>query len=341
MASPASVQFIETALCSTGPFALSYTDPNQKLVIRNHLLSLLQDHPTLTPSFDTFTHNDGTVMNLLYAAGELGVSNGGPPIPITIWLHENYPFVPPIVFVDSSNSPIHSHHPFTDPYGATTTPYMQTWQHPRCNLSKLVHNLIKLFSHDHPFSPSSSVHNGLSHPFLVSKMEALDRLAGSLHYDISTLKATTEEETKELLELQVELVKRVGIANGMVSGLEREKLRLKERAAELAEQSDMVMNWLRVHDRQAWVAAVGDEIENAFEITHADDDDGVDSKLVLDCLAADKAIEDLMYALDEAVERGVVSFQEYIRQVRGLGREQFYKKAMLLKLRGSAPSFIA
>lgn len=172
-------------------------------------------------------------------------------------------------------------------------------------------------------------------------MEALDRLVGSLHYDISRLKAKTEEETEGLATLQVKLVKRVGIANGIVGGLEREKLRLKERVAELAEESDMVMNWLRVHDRQAWVAGIGDDIENAFEIAHVDGEDGVDSKLVLDCLAADKAIEDLMYALDEAVERGAVSFQVYIRQVRVLAREQFYKKAMLLKSRGSAPCFIA
>lgn len=159
-------------------------------------------------------------------------------------------------------------------------------------------------------------------------MEALDRLAGSLHYDVATLKAEAEEETEQLSKMQVEMVGRVEIANGMVSELELEELMLKERVKELAVEADVVMSWLRVHDREAWFAATGDEVENAFEITHGDGEVD-DSKTVVDCLAADKAIEDLMYALDEAVERGVVSFQAYIRQVRVLAREQFYHRAML------------
>lgn len=162
-------------------------------------------------------------------------------------------------------------------------------------------------------------------------MEALDRLAGSLYYDMATLTAEAEEQTEQLSKMQAEMVSRAEIANGMVSELEREKLMLTERVKELAVEADVVMNWLRVHDREAWSAATGDEVENAFEITHGDGGVG-DSKTVVDCLAADKATEDLMYALDEAVERGVVSFQAYIRQVRVLAREQFYHRAILTKL---------
>ncbi|KAH7517285.1 hypothetical protein FEM48_Zijuj09G0047300 [Ziziphus jujuba var. spinosa] len=332
MGSSTSVQFVETALSrTTGPFALSYTDPNQKWLIRKHLLSLLQEYPAFSPSFGTFTHNDGTAVNLFYASGELHISNGRPPIPLIIWLHENYPFMPPMVFVSpNSTYPIHPRHPFVDPCGATASPYLQTWIHPGCNLSKLVHNLIRLFSQDHPFlsSSSSSSVRGFSHPSLASKREALDHLVGSLHYDIGALTAKTMEEIERLSKFKVEMVKRVDSTRRIIDGLDHEKLILKGRVSELVEEADMVLNWLKVNDREIWVAKIGDEIENAFEAV------GDDSNEVLDCLAADKAIEDSIYALDKAVEQGVVSSSDYIRQVRVLAREQFKNNATLLKLRG-------
>ena len=72
----------------------------------------------------------------------------------------------------------------------------------------------------------------------------------------------------------------------------------------------------------------GDEIEKAFETVEPE------WEPVLDCLASDKAIEDTIYAMDKAIEMGVVSFEAYIKQVRILAREQFYHRALLVKLRG-------
>ncbi|KAK3193658.1 hypothetical protein Dsin_024968 [Dipteronia sinensis] len=216
MAPPcSSIQFLDTALSCTSPFALSYTDLNQKWVIRKHLISLVQDHPDFTLSTDTFNHNDGSTVNLLNASGYLRVSKITPPIHVTIWLHENYPHMPPIVFINTSSNTlnqIHQNHPFVDQCGLTTSPYLQTWLHPGCNLCNLVHNLIKIFSHDHPFSYSSSVSTtSFTHPSLVSKREALDRLLGMLHYDKAALQAKAEEDIEGLSILQVELEKRAGV----------------------------------------------------------------------------------------------------------------------------------
>lgn len=160
-------------------------------------------------------------------------------------------------------------------------------------------------------------------------MEALDRLAGSLRYDLGTLKAKTAEEIERLSQFQEEMAKRVDSTRRIIYGLECEKVSLKGRVSELVEEADVVLNWLKVNDREIWIAKIGDEIENAFEAA------GDDSDAVLDCLAADKATEDLIYALDKAVEQEVVSFGVYIRQVRVLAREQFCHRAMLLKLRDS------
>uniref|UniRef100_A0A2N9G6G3 UEV domain-containing protein n=1 Tax=Fagus sylvatica TaxID=28930 RepID=A0A2N9G6G3_FAGSY len=299
-----SIQFIDSALSCTGtPFALSYSDPDQKWLIRKHLFSLLQDYPTLNPAIDTFNHNDGTTVNLLNAEGYLFVSHSLPLIALTIWIHENYPHMAPLVFVSPNPmSKIHPNHPFVDSSGATTTPYLQTWLHPGCNLRDLVHNLVKLFAIDHPLclaSPSSS----FTHPSLVTKREALDRLTGAIHYDIVALQAKTEEEIEELSNLQGKMVERVDIATSIILGLDHERLAIIGKVKELTEEADVIMNWLRVNDPKTAVAiAGGEDDDDAFEAVDEE------SNLVLDSLAADVAIEDLIYALDKAVQLGVVDF---------------------------------
>ena len=323
MVTPSSIQFIYSALSCTTSLALSYSDPEQKWIIQKHLTSLLQDYPTLNPSIDTFNHNDGTTVNLLNANGYLFVSHSSPPIAITIWLHEDYPYVAPIVFVTPNPmSKIHPNHPFLDPSGATKSAYLLTWQHPKCNLTGLVHNLVKLFAIDHPlFCASTS--SSFTHPSDVSKMEALDRITGAIHYDIVALTAKNEEEIEELSNLQAVMNKRVDIARSIFFELDHERSTLKGKVKELTEEADVLMNWLRVHEPKAAVATADgedDDIDDAFEAV------GKVSNLMLDSLAADGAIEDLIYALDKAVELGVVSFDVYIRQVRKLARDQFFHR---------------
>ncbi|XP_065864332.1 protein ELC [Euphorbia lathyris] len=328
MALSSSILFIDTALSCTSPYALSYPQPKQKWLIRKHLLSLIQDHPTLSPSTDKFTHNDGTTVNLLYTSGDLRVSTHTPPIPLTIWLHENYPYMPPLVFVSpNSTSPIHKDHPFVDLSGSTSVPYLQTWTFPRCNLTKLVHNLVRIFRHDHPLiipNSSSPADSDFTHPSLVSKMEAIDRLAGMLHYDILALKAKIGEEVEELTELKGELRKRDAITRCLMIDLERERLGLKDRVMKLRDEGDLVMNWVKVNGLNLEEEGLEGEDE--------------ESKMVIECVAADRAIEDLMYEMEKGLEGEVMGFDEYIKQVRILGREQFIHRAMLLKLRG--PHFL-
>ncbi|KAJ9187639.1 hypothetical protein P3X46_003068 [Hevea brasiliensis] len=156
-------------------------------------------------------------------------------------------------------------------------------------------------------------------------MEALDRLSGMLHYDMMAFLAKNEEEVENLSKLQEELIKRDTIIRNMISSLEQERSSLKDNVTKLTDEADVVMNWLRVNDANS-VAVGGDEMEEAFEA--ADEE----SKLKIECLSGDRAIEDLIYALDKAVEEGTVPFDAYIKQVRALAREQFYSRAMLVEL---------
>ncbi|XP_022727873.1 protein ELC-like [Durio zibethinus] len=328
MASPAPKEFIQAALFASSPYDLSYSDSKQKWIILRHLLSLLQEYPGFRPSTGRFTHNDGTEVNLLCASGCVHVSNSTPPIPLTIWLHENYPQKAPLVFVSlDPTTPIHRHHPFVDASGATSPPYVLTWKHPPCNLSDLLHNLVRLFSHDHPFSYLPSTTSFFTDPSLVSRKEALDRLVGILHYDMVALRTSTFEEIEELSLLQEELKSRDRFTRSMISEMERERSNLRERSNNWAEETDRLVNWLRVNDRRPIMALdAGDvEIEDAFEIDEK-------SRMRLECTAADLAIEDVLYKLDKALEQEALSFDSYIKQVRSLAREQFFHRASEMKL---------
>ncbi|KAJ8899482.1 hypothetical protein K2173_018456 [Erythroxylum novogranatense] len=328
MAPTFATHFIDTALSRTGFSALSYPDPKQKWLIRKHLLSLIQDHPNFTPSTDTFFHNDGTIVNLLYVNGDLHISNHTPLITLTIWLHENYPYKAPLVYASSNSmSPIHECHPFVDASsGVVTSPYLQTWLFPKRNLSELVHNLVKIFSHDHPFAYLPSAN--FTHPSLASRMEALDRLSGMLHYDMMVLQAKHEEEMEQLSKLNEEMVKRDDIITAMIIGLDHENMNLKERVMALTNEADVLVNWLRVNNSKPELSRCRDERENVFQ--GADDE----SKMEIDCLATERGIEDVIDALYEALEQGVVSIDVYLKQLRPLAREQFLNRALLLKLRG-------
>jgi ESCRT-I complex subunit TSG101 len=53
---------------------------------------------------------------------------------------------------------------------------------------------------------------------------------------------------------------------------------------------------------------------------------------MLDCSAADRALEDAIYALDRGVQEGSVPFDGYLRSVRALAREQFFQRVLYTKV---------
>ncbi|KAE8701436.1 putative interferon-induced guanylate-binding protein [Hibiscus syriacus] len=343
MAPPSPKEIIEAALFAAGPYALSYSDSKQKWLILRHLLSLLQEFPGFEPSTGWYMQNDGTEVNLLRATGFIHVSDDSsstPPVPLVIWLHENYPQRAPLVFVSiDPETPIHRHHPFVDnTSGEASSPYLITWKHPSCDLTGLLRNLVHLFSIDHPFSytPTPAITTttkktkSLAHPSLVSHKEALDRLVGMLHYDMVALQASTCDEIENLSLLQEELKRRDSFTTAMIDEMDEERKRLKERADDWADEKDRLVNWLRVNDGRAIMGLdAGDVgVEDAFEMDEM-------SRARLETSAADLAIEDVLYKLDKALELEALSFDSYIKLVRSLAREQFFHKHKEMELNES------
>lgn len=319
-------RFVEDALFCSDPFALSYSDPDQKWIIREHLVSLLLDFPSLEPSVAVFTHNDGTDVRLLYAAGDLLVSAHAPSVPLTVWVHELYPHVAPIVYINVADSPlpICENYPFADcASGAAASAYVANWHFAKSSLSGLVRSLTKLFRHNHPFHSGGGSDDRLAHPSFASRMEATDRLASSICHDAAAIMARTGEEIESLAAVQAKLKERSETAAVMVSELERERSCLKSRSDAVYSEADRLLNWLKVHAAANSSCAA---VDDAFEA--ADDR----SEAAMELLAADSAAEDVMYKLDGALLAGAVQFDVYLKQVRILAREQFILRAKMDKI---------
>ncbi|KAI3936145.1 hypothetical protein MKX01_021425 [Papaver californicum] len=289
---------------------LSFEEANFKYIIREHIICLLQEYEHLVPSVDIFTYNDGTTANLVNVSGFLQVSER---LPLTIWIHQNYPYSPPSVFLPQTHG---LHHPFVDSTGVATSKYLASWTYPRSNLLELVRNLVHLIAnHQALFSTPELPFTNSSDP---RKLEILEHLVAMLQSDVVALQTKTEEEIEALSGLQAELVDRGHIATSIVLGVENERHSLKQMVLEMTEEADMMMQWLRICDPKSI------KIEAAFEV------EDMESKKVLESLAGEEAIEDVVYALDKAMVEGVISLGDYLKQVRILSREQFFYKAMLV-----------
>ncbi|KAF3581593.1 protein ELC-like [Brassica napus] len=317
--SSSPLKFIEKALLATGPFALSYTDPDQKWVIRKHLTSFLQDFSNFDLSTDTFNHNNGTTVQLFRLDGSLRTPQQSTAVQLTIWVHENYPLTPPLVFVipPDSMTPVRTNHPFVSSSGYTNSNYIETWEYPPCNLLNFVRNLRRVLANDHPFVQTDSIPTKTRS---VSRPEALDRLVTSLHYDVLAIMSISEEEIESLWRLQKEVKQRSESVRTIISDLETERETLKENVLKLEEDTDVLAIWVERNYPKLMKATSKDVgVEEMFEMEE-------EKKLLVESLAADKAIEDVLCNLEEASRRGEMEIGSYLKHVRVLAREQFFSR---------------
>ncbi|KAF9589168.1 hypothetical protein IFM89_019484 [Coptis chinensis] len=147
-----TLQFLSNVLCQRGPSSLPYTE-DAKWLIRQHLVSLTETHPSLQPKTATYNHNDGTTVNLLQVDGTIPMVYQSVTynIPIIIWLMETYPRSSPCVYVAPTRDMIIKRpHPHVNPSGIVSIPYLHNWVYPSSNLVDMVRNLSHLFGREPP-----------------------------------------------------------------------------------------------------------------------------------------------------------------------------------------------
>uniref|UniRef100_A0A5B6ZJ68 Uncharacterized protein n=1 Tax=Davidia involucrata TaxID=16924 RepID=A0A5B6ZJ68_DAVIN len=381
-------QFLSSVLSQRGPSAVPYAE-DAKWLIRQHLVSLSDAFQSLQPKTATFTHNDGRTVNLLQADGTVPMlfQEVTYNIPIVIWLMESYPRHPPLVYVNPTRDMIIKRsHPYVNPSGMVSIPYLHNWVYPGSNLLDLARNLSHFFGRDPPlysqqrrpnpnpnFTPSSgnsmvssnSMSVGSSaaitrpvippraysqspygsgggrippspqrpqsateDPTEVFKRNAINKLVESLHSDIGAFRKTREAEMEGLFNAQAVLRQREEQLSKGLREMQDEKEGLEQQLQMVLMNTDVFEGWLR--ENEGKMVNMGNvDVDDAFEPCDAL------SKQMLECAGSDLAIEDVIYSLDKAVQEGSIPFDQYLRNVRSLSREQFFHRATSSKVRAA------
>lgn len=149
-----------------------------------------------------------------------------------------------------------------------------------------------------------------------------------VHGDMAGLRKTREAEMDGLVNAQMALRQRSEqLGKGLKEMLD-EKEGLEQQLQMVLMNSDVLEGWLRQNEGKAKGGVDGGvDVDDAFECVD------VLSKQMLECTASDLAIEDVVYSLDKAVQDGAIPFDQYLRTVRLLSREQFFHRATAAKVR--------
>lgn len=180
-----------------------------------------------------------------------------------------------------------------------------------------------------PYSTTTAASGGriMEDPGEVYKRNAVNKLVENLHSDIVKLRKTREAEMEGLFSAQGLLRQREEeLGKGLKEMLD-EKEGLEQQLQMVLMNSDVLDGWLMENEEKLGKLGGNVDVDQAFEPC-----DGL-SKQMLDCTASDLAIEDTIYALDKALQEATIPFDQYLRNVRMLSREQFFHRAMATKVR--------
>ncbi|KAI3731935.1 hypothetical protein L1987_63128 [Smallanthus sonchifolius] len=178
-----------------------------------------------------------------------------------------------------------------------------------------------------PSPPQRMGSGSFEDPAEVYKRNAINKLVENVHSDVMQLRKTREAEMEALFSAQAVLRRR---EEELSKGL-REMLDEKEG---LEQQLQMVL--MNTDVLEGWVSE--NEGKLGGDSSNFDADDAVVpsdslSKQMLECIASDLAIEDIVYALDKSVQDGSIPFDLYLKNIRLLSREQFFHRATSGKVR--------
>ncbi|KAA3478369.1 protein ELC-like [Gossypium australe] len=364
-------QFLSSVLSQRGPSALPYSE-DTKWLIRQQLLSLISNYPSLEPKTATFTHNDGRSVNLLQADGTIPMPFQGVTynIPIIIWLMESYPRYAPAVYVNPTRDMIIKRpHPHVSPSGLVSIPYLHNWIYPSSNLVDLVLHLSSAFSRDPPLysqrrpnpnpnpspSPNHSINSSMTstygqhppppgprvaataaaagyppspygrvqHPqhsqarptstddaAEAYKRNAMNKLVEMVHGDIIGMRKAREVEMEGMFSAQAALRRREEEINKGLKEMQDEKEGLEQQLQVVLMNTDVLDSWIR--DNEGKIKNLGKKNNN---------------------VDVDEAIHCVDVLSKQAVQDGVVPFDQYLRNVRLLSREQFFHRATASKVK--------
>lgn len=164
-------------------------------------------------------------------------------------------------------------------------------------------------------------------PSEVYKRNAINKLVENIHSDVGRLRKTREADMEGMFSAQAVLRQREEELSIGLRQMQDEKEGLEQQLQMVLMNTDLLEGWVRENESK-----LGGDLSNTSPDYAIVPSDSL-SKQMMDCTASDLAIEDVVYALDKAVQEGSIPFDLYLRNVRLLSREQFFHRATSGKVR--------
>ncbi|CDP05431.1 unnamed protein product [Coffea canephora] len=181
-----------------------------------------------------------------------------------------------------------------------------------------------------PYSTSGgSIGGRMDDPSEVFRKNAVSKLVDTVHIDIMGLRKIREGEMEGLFNLQGVLRQRAEQLGKGLKEMQDEKEGLEQQLQMVLMNSDVMEAWLRDNEGKLGKLRGNIDVDEVFEPCD------VLSQQMLECAVSDLAIEDAIYALDKAAQEGAIPFDQYLRNVRLLSREQFFQRATGSKVRAA------
>uniref|UniRef100_A0A8B9Z7Z4 Tumor susceptibility 101 n=1 Tax=Buteo japonicus TaxID=224669 RepID=A0A8B9Z7Z4_9AVES len=308
--------------------------------------------------------NDGSSRELMSLSGTIPVPYRGNTynIPICLWLLDTYPFNPPICFVKPTSSMTIKTGKHVDANGKIYLPYLHEWKYPQSDLLELIQVMIVVFGEEPPvFSrptasssyppyqatgpPTTSYVPGI--PGGISNYPAGSTPNPSRDGTISedTIRASLISAVSDKLRWRMK--EEMDRAQAELNALKRTEEDLKKGHQKLEEMVTRLDQEVAEVDKNIELLKKKDEeLSSALEkMESQSENNDIDEviiptaplyKQILNLYAEENAIEDTIFYLGEALRRGVIDLDVFLKHVRLLSRKQFQLRALMQKARKTA-----
>lgn len=313
--------------CEPKREARCYPPEKESRVIRD-VQDCCRHFPCLLPQLERYMFDLHQPMRLVLN-GTIPVNYKGSryQIPVMIWCQPHYPNEAPIPYVrPTADMVLRERHPNLARDGRVYLPhYLSIWDSTQYSLYGLVLAMIRVFSVEPPVHSRPTAHSKPSDEYERRNL-------------ISTL---SERATKRLKEAGDDATAELGLLMDRKDSALSKRNTAKEQVQKaLTDREAATDIWEQLSSRKNQLETWAHDVSE----TRASEDPHVDDILhysdmtyhqIAENLAKDHAYTDTMDQVDEAFVRGLIDHETYIKDVRKLGREQFFPRALAIQLRNA------
>eukprot|EP00095_Tigriopus_kingsejongensis_P006679 snap_masked-scaffold25_size650667-processed-gene-0.0 protein:Tk06679 transcript:snap_masked-scaffold25_size650667-processed-gene-0.0-mRNA-1 annotation:"serine threonine-protein kinase rio3" len=294
----------------------------------------------LIPRVEKFMFNDGIEKSLICLKGTIPVTyrDSQYNIPVSFWILDTHPLHAPMAYVcPTADMQIRvSRH--VDHTGKVYLPYLHEWNTVRSDLPGLVQVCGVTFGDQPPVFARGATNPTPNPPVSVANGSNTSTISGE-HIRASLMSAVEDKIRRALRE-------EFSTKQAEMESLKKVKEELEARRTRLTNDVTMcnrAMEEIRtklpyVSQLQRDLASAEDKIDESKALD-TDSIVNVSYPLLAQLCKAhceDSAIEDSLYYLGNGLRNGVVNCETFLKTVRKLSRDQFFKKVVVQKCREKA-----